>query len=330
MSTPKRALKLGYGTPDPNYLHLGDNLAALRDLIPDESVDLVYLDPPFNTNMHHSALRRDSGKTTTLRIRGFSDVWRWNPDSEAQIAEWMNDRRTGIGDLILSFQRFLGRSQMMAYLTMMTPRLQQLHRVLKPSGSIFLHCDPGASHYLKLLMDAIFGINQFQNEIVWSYKSGGATSRRFSRKHDIILFYSKDRARLNFNPLREKSYNRKLKPYHFKGVREYRDEVGWFTMVNMKDVWQMDMVGRTSRERTGYPTQKPEALLERIILAGTKEGELVLDPFCGSGTTLAVAERLDRRWIGIDSNEDALLIASKRIEAIRSSKLITDNGSDRK
>jgi DNA modification methylase len=202
---------------------------------------------------------------------------------------------------------------MCGYLAMMAPRLIEMRRVLKSSGCIFLHCDPVSSHYLKLLMDMIFKAGNFRNEIIWSYKSGGASARRFARKHDVILFYARDAHGCKFNALKEKSYNRDRKPYRFKGVAEYQDDNGWFTCVNMKDVWQVDMVGRTSRERTGYPTQKPEALLERIILAASDPGDMVLDPFCGSGTTLAVAQKLGRRWMGIDISPQAIQIAGRRL-----------------
>jgi len=172
--------------------------------------------------------------------------------------------------------------------------------VLKKTGSIYLHCDYRASHYLKMVMDEIFGVENFINEIVWCYKSGGASPKHhFSRKHDVILFYSRSENYI-FNPQQEKSYNRDLKPYRFAGVQEYQDEIGWYTMVGMKDYWQIDMVGRTSSERVGYPTQKPAALLERIIKASSKEDDWVLDPFCGCGTTLIAANQLNRRWIGID------------------------------
>ena len=161
-------------------------------------------------------------------------------------------------------------------------------------------------------MDAIFGKKNFQNEIVWSYKSGGATIKRFSRKHDIVFFYSK-RLSFKFNALKEKSYNRDFKPYNFKGVKEFQDNVGWYTLVNMKDVWNIDMVGRTSKERMGYPTQKPLALYERIVKASSNEGDIVLDPFCGCATTCVVAEKLNRQWVGIDIWDGTQKIVEKRM-----------------
>ena len=201
-----------------------------------------------------------------------------------------------------------------AYLLNMAIRLKSMRRVLKNTGSIYLHCDPTASHYLKLIMDAIFGFQNFLNEIVWCYKSGGASpSKFFSRKHDVIFLYVKNKKEYQFNSQLEKSYNRDFKPYRFKGVSEYKDDIGWYTMVGMKDYWQIDMVGRTSSERLGYPTQKPLELLKRIIKVSSNEGDLVLDPFCGCGTTLHAAEELKRKWIGIDISQFAAGLVRNRL-----------------
>ena len=196
----------------------------------------------------------------------------------------------------------------------MAIRLIPMRRVLKETGSIYLHCDPTASHYLKMILDAIFKSQNFLNEIVWCYKSGGASpSKNFSRKHDVIFYYVKNRKKYRFNRQLEKSYNRDFKPYRFKGVPEYKDDVGWYTMVGMKDYWQIDMVGRTSSERLGYPTQKPLALLDRIIKASSNENDLILDPFCGCGTTVHAAEKLKRRWIGIDISTFSVGLIRERI-----------------
>lgn len=259
---------------DTNAVHCGDCLSKLADM-PPCCVDLVYIDPPFNSKRRHVMLSRGKEK------RHFED-------------------------------RF---EDVSAYLAYMKPRLIQIHRVLKPTGSFYYHCDWHASHYVKVLLDSpsLFGYGNFQNEIVWLYKSGGASPlKRFSRKHDIILYYTKSEE-YTFNGLREKSYNRGLKPYNFEGVHEYQDDVGWYTSVGMKDYWEINMVGRTSHERLAYPTQKPEALLERIIRASSNEGDIVLDAFCGSGTTLAVAQRLKRRWIGMDISPEACALAEKRL-----------------
>jgi len=168
---------------------------------------------------------------------------------------------------------------------------------------------------LKAVMDAIFGWRNFRNEIVWCYKSGGASPKRhFSRKHDLILWYSKS-GKYKFNPQTEKSYNRGFKPYRFAGVEEFEDERGWYTLVGMKDYWELDMVGRTSKERTGYPTQKPLRLYERIIKASSNEGDIVLDPFCGCATTLVAAERSNRRWVGIDLWKSAHELVQSRLRS---------------
>lgn len=258
-----------------NIVYCGDCLTRLRDM-PANSIDLIYIDPPFNSQRDHVMLSAEKEK------RRFEDRF-----------ENVNE-----------------------YLGYMKPLLIQLHRVLKPTGSFYYHCDWHASHYIKVLLDGpdLFGYDNFQNEIVWLYKSGGASPRkRFSRKHDIILFYTKTSV-YTFNGLKEKSYNRNLKPYNFEGVEEQQDEVGWYTTVGMKDYWEINMVGRTSGERLDYPTQKPEALLERIITASSNEGDVVLDAFCGSGTTLAAAQKLNRRWIGIDISAAACKLAKQRLK----------------
>jgi DNA modification methylase len=203
---------------------------------------------------------------------------------------------------------------MSSYIGWLEPRMREMHRLLADSGSACIHCDWHASHYLRVAMDNIFGYARFVNEIVWCYKSGGASPKRhFSRKHDVLLLYGKSDDRF-FAPQREKSYNRELKPYRFPGVEEFQDEKGWHTLVAMKDWWEIDMVGRTSRERTGYPTQKPIRLLERLIACCCPPSGVVADFFCGSGTTAAAAMRLGRRFIACDQSAEAIAIARKRLE----------------
>jgi len=299
-----------------NQLHFGDNLDVLRNNIRDESVDLIYLDPPFNSKANYNVLFKEvKGTPSTAQIEAFTDTWKWDATAARTYQELIasGDAPVELLELLQGFDSFLKTSNMMAYLVMMAPRLVELHRVLKSTGSLYLHCDPTASHYLKLLLDAVFGKNNFQNEIIWAYKSGGATKRRFARKHDVIFFYTKDNKKYLFNTQKEKSYNRDLKPYNFEGVDEYQDEIGWYTEVNMKDVWNIDMVGRTSKERLGYPTQKPQALLERILKASSNEGDVVLDPFCGCGTTIAAAQALNRRWIGVDITYLAINLIKSRL-----------------
>ncbi|MCD6327063.1 restriction endonuclease, partial [bacterium] len=214
-------------------------------------------------------------------------------------------------DAMQAFRKLLGENDMMAYLAMMAPRLVELRRVLKPSGSIYLHCDPTASAHLRLLMDAVLGAENFHNEIIWCYKTGGATKRRFARKHDTLLFYSKDANHSRFNVQKEKSYM--AHRYGFKKSHFQEDEKGQFSWVIMKDWWELPAVGSSDAQRLGYPTQKPEALLERIIRASSNEGDLVLDPFCGCGTTIASAHRLGRRWIGIDVTHLAISLIKSRL-----------------
>ena len=161
---------------------------------------------------------------------------------------------------------------------MLASRLLLMRELLSDDGVLCLHLDWHASHYARVLLDEIFGSENFVNEIIWNYKSGGSTNKRFSRKHDNILIYSRTK-KFKFRPQKEKSYNRGFKPYRFKGVEEFQDDIGWYTMVNMKDVWSIDMVGRTSAERTGYATQKPKQLINRIIEAFTDEGDIVADVF---------------------------------------------------
>lgn len=188
-----------------------------------------------------------------------------------------------------------------------------MRKLLAEDGLIWVHLDWHSAHYMKLIMDEVFGAKNFRNEIIWQYKSGGSGKRHFSRKHDTILVYSKT-AYYHLNVPKEKSYNRGLKPYRFKGVKEYKDEYGWYTMVNMKDVWSIDMVGRTSAERNGYATQKPTELLRRIIEATTDEGDYCADFFCGSGTLPETAEALNRHWVGCDTEPLAISTTRKRLE----------------
>ncbi len=262
---------------DSNLIYRGDSYTILKRNFPENCIDLIYIDPPFSFDPKYAKLWYDK---ETLEM--FKEL-----------------RKGGIKH----------------YISWISKRIEQAYRVLKNTGSIYLHCDWKFGHYIKVEMDNIFGRNNFQNEIIWSYKSGGSTPKRFARKHDALFFYTKSK-QLTFNTLQEKSYNRDLKPYRFKGVEEFQDEIGWYTLVNMRDVWEINMVGRTSGERIGYPTQKPEALLERIIKASSNEYDIVLDPMCGCGTTMAAAHKLDRRWIGIDISTQACEVMKKRMEGL--------------
>lgn len=203
-----------------------------------------------------------------------------------------------------------------SFVAMIYERLSLIHSLLAEDGSIYVHCDWRVNSLIRLILDEVFGVEKFMNEIVWCYKSGGASKEHFGKKHDNIFAFNKSAAFI-FNPLTEKSYNRDLRPYRFKGVEEFKDAKGWYTNVVMKDWWKVDMVGRTSGERTNYPTQKPETLLERIIKASSNEGDLVADFFCGSGTTLAVAEKLGRKWIGSDLSRFAIHTTRKRLIGVQ-------------
>jgi len=206
------------------------------------------------------------------------------------------------------------KTGMTGFTDMLRPRFELMQRLLSETGLIAVHLDYHAVHYVKVLMDEIFGMDNFINEIIWAYKSGGASPRSFARKHDNILLYSKT-GKYFFSPQKEISYNRGGKPYHFKGVDEFCDENGrWYTLVNQKDVVNIDMVGRTSSERTGYSTQKPEALLKLLISSCCREGGICADFFAGSGTTGAAAKALGRQYILCDLNPDAYRICASRLK----------------
>ena len=296
----------------PNTLYYGDCLDIMADF-EDSCIDLICLDPPFNSNEKYNKVFKNSGLLIDPQIKAFDDVWLWDDTSAGRVARVKNAVANPASKVIAGFERFIPQSKMLSYTSYMAERLFMMHRILKETGSIYLHCDPYASHYLKLIMDAIFGEKNFRNEIVWSYRSGGVSKNWFGRKHDIILFYSKDHRNVHtFNVQKERSYNRDFKPYRFQGVAEFQDDQGrWYTMASMRDVWEIDMVGRTSSERLGYPTQKPLALYERIINASSNPGELVLDPFAGCGTTIEAAAKNGRAVIGIDILPFALRLINR-------------------
>ena len=301
-----------------NKLYFGDNLDILRERVPSESVDLIYLDPPFNSNATYNVLFQEkSGEKSAAQITAFEDTWHWGMESEYAYQEVVKEGPRKLAELLQAMRTFLGQNDMMAYLVMMAQRMVELHRVLKPMGSIYLHCDPTASHYLKLLMDATFGNKNFLNEVVWHYRRWTGTAHNFLRMHDILLFYAKNRGEHKFNPLftdyTEKSLARK-QYYHtrIKGDDVYVTSISP-EGIKENDVWTIPVINSQAKERLGYPTQKPESLLERIIKASSNEGDLVLDPFCGCGTTIAVAERLHRRWIGIDITHLAISLMRHRL-----------------
>jgi site-specific DNA-methyltransferase (adenine-specific) len=306
-------------------LFLGDNLDVLQTHVADESVHLIYLDPPFNSNRTYAAAPRRAGGPKILK---FDDTWRWDARAEAAFADLSSCRGAPpkLTALLTALRGVLGEGDLLAYLVMMGRRLIELHRVLSPTGALYLHCDPTASHYLKIVLDVVFGAQSFQNEVVWRYRRWPARARRFQRMHDVLFYYSKsDRGDHTFHTLYgyEKLADSTLKTFgtkkqladfssgHRKPSITEEETLG----PPLSDVWEIGVIAPIGRERTGWPTQKPEALLERIVRASSSEGDTVLDPFCGSGTALVVAQRLGRRFIGIDAAPPAIDTAKKRLAA---------------
>ena len=358
-----------------NKLYYGDNLEILRNRenFPDKCVDLIYLDPPFNSNRNYNVLfKSESGADSEAQITAFEDTWHWGETAEDTYHDLITDAPEKVSTAIEALLNLIDRNQMMAYLVMMAARLVELHRVLKPAGSLYLHCDPTASHYLKILLDAIFGVENFRNEIVWKRTSAHNDAKRFGKIHDILFYYSRNRKQVYFEPVyvdySEDYLNEKFKqdengrwyklenltaPYrggpggrfmfHEKipgptrmwskseetmeqlwnegliktgrdgkprldGLIEYLDEKEGMPV---QDWWDdIPRIANTANERLHYPTQKPLALLERIIRASSNEGEVVLDPFCGCGTAIAAAHKLNRRWIGIDITHLSIALKS--------------------
>lgn len=307
-------------------LYFGDNLDVLRGHIKDETIDLIYLDPPFNSKRDYNLLfQTPKGHDSDAQIIAFQDTWQWGEQAEREFAEVLRQSNTDVAELMQSLRRFLKESDIMAYLIMMANRLLELHRTLKPSGSLYLHCDPTASHYLKILLDAVFGKNNFRNEIIWNYKKWAVAQTHFSRNHDVILFYVKDKKLAPFNPQLQPRAASTLKRFGNKKIVSALDETTGRRVpsqtlsedsggVKMSDVWEIGIISPSSKERLGYPTQKPMALLERIIQASSQEGDVVLDPFCGCGTAVHVAQKLGRNWIGIDITHLAIGLIEKRMK----------------
>ena len=361
-----------------NTLYYGDNLEILREHVPDESVDLVYLDPPFNSNASYNVLfREQSGEGSPAQIKAFTDTWEWTQESQRTFEQeiMLNPAApANVREMVNAFRQFIGSNAMMAYLVMMTPRLVELRRVLKPTGSIYLHCDPTASHYLKVLMDAVFGKEGFQNEITWQRTGAHSDARRYGSISDHLLFYTKSRqwtwnsqytpyadeyvkeryryddgdGRLYWrNTMTAPSHGRPTTAMRFRGIeREPPPGTMWRFTQNqidqleeqsriyysksgmpyvksylderkgrpLQDIWADVLMSKSGRERLGYPTQKPLALLERIISASSNEGDVVLDPFCGCGTAIAAAHKLNRSWIGIDITHLAVALMKNRLK----------------
>ncbi len=307
-----------------NQLYYGDNLSILRDHIPDESIDLIYLDPPFNSSANYNVLFKEhGGEQSAAQIAAFEDTWHWTEESEATYHNLVTNASENLVNLMQAFRSFLGTNDMTAYLTMMAPRLVELHRVLKPTGSIYLHCDPTADAYLRILMDAIFTPQCFRNEIIWSYRRWPSKSKAYQSMHDVILFYAKTSTgpatfNIEYEP-NSASYDKR-----FGGKTQMLDPETKTRKIVLeeeskglarRDVWDISIIAGSSKERLGYPTQKPLTLLDRIISTSSNAGDTILDPFCGCGTTVTVAERLHRKWIGIDITHLAVSLIKTRLQA---------------
>lgn len=388
-----------------NTLYYGNNLPILRDYVKDETVDLIYLDPPFNSKRTYNVLfAHEDGKEAEAQIAAFGDTWHWSEKVEAHYGTLTRDSAYHITQMIEALRSFIGTNQMMAYLVMMAVRLIELHRVLKPTGSLYLHCDPTASHYLKILLDTIFGAQGFRTEIVWKRTSAHSNTKQGAKQpgaiHDVIFFYSKSNDWV-WNPqyteydkryvernYRHKDTNGRLyradnltaakaggdvsylwhvkrqlpngeweadldgdhknpvDGYEYKGVPPYNGRYWAYSQENMRkfaiedrlyyassgmpnykryldempgvhiqDLWlDIPPLSGQAAERLGYPTQKPTELLKRIIEASSNEGDVVLDPFCGCGTTISAAQQLDRKWIGIDITTLATGLIKRRLK----------------
>ncbi|MBI4331247.1 MAG: restriction endonuclease [Chloroflexi bacterium] len=308
---------------ETNVLYYGDNLDILRKYIPDGSVDLIYLDPPFNSKKDYNILfKEDDSQWSPAQVKAFEDTWRWDAQAEAAYQEVIDTSSMRLAKLISAMREGIGANDVMAYLVMMATRLTELHRVLKATGSVYLHCDPTMSHYLKLVLDQIFGPRNFRNEIVWHYRKWPTGRLQFQRNHDIIFFYSKSESLARtFNQLFMERAASTLQRFGTKKIISGRDQTGQripsATMeedslgVRQDDVWD---IGRVPPIKQLFPTEKPLALLERIVSASSKEGDVVLDPFCGCGTALVASHKLDRKWIGIDITHLAIAVMKRRLQ----------------
>ena len=362
-----------------NTLYYGDNLTVLRACIPDESVDLIYLDPPFNSQATYNVLfKSTAGEKSHAQIEAFEDTWHWGEEAELAFDAVMSSDNADAAEMLRAMRSFLKENDMMAYLAMMAVRLQELHRVLRDAGSLYLHCDSSASHYLKLILDAIFDAEFYRNEITWKRTTTHSDSKTWSRVADTIFFYTKGKKftwntphdphseeylatkyryddgdgriyRLDNitspNPRPNMMYEWRGFPYPPKGWRYSKETMAqldvegriWYPRKKdgnfdygkrpqikryleemeggvMGTVWtDIPPINSQAQERLGYPTQKPQALLERIITASSNEGDVVLDPFCGCGTSIHAAQKLKREWIGIDITHLAISLIEKRL-----------------
>ena len=373
---PKRQAREQERLFEPNLLYYGDNLFVLREHIRDETIDLVYLDPPFKSGQNYNVLFKErSGERAASQVKAFEDTWTWDQAAWESFQETVRTGPSEVSEALQAFRKLVGTSDMLAYLSMMAPRLVELRRVLRKTGSIYLHCDPTASHYLKLLMDAVFGPKSFRNEIVWKRTNAHSSAKKYAPVHDTLMYYGRGttpkwnsprtgyeeaylnkyyrfddgdgrlywRADLCAAGVRKGSsgqlwrgFDPTAKGMHWKFTvptlekldkegriywpaggtgwpqyKRYRDELKGKAV---SDLWDdVPRINPVGKERIHYPTQKPEALLDRVIQASSDEGDTVLDPFCGCGTTIAAAQRLRRRWIGIDIAKVAIGIIDDRL-----------------
>lgn len=361
-----------------NTLFFGDCLEIIQEQIPDEAVDLIYLDPPFNSNRDYNLLfKTPKGHAVDAQITAFEDSWHWGKQAEQEFDLILHQPRTEVSELMLALRRFLRENDLLAYLTMMTSRLLEMHRVLKSTGSLYLHCDLTVSHYLKLVLDAIFGSINYRNEITWKRTSAHANvGKKYALVQDRLFFYTKSnqwkwtQPYLPYSDSYIKSHYGQIEPdteryfttrdltapmqrasqgqlYEWKGMRPSSSRCWAYSQENMEkfeqkgriiysnrgmprlklyldempgtpldDVWtDLAPINSQASERLGYPTQKPLALLERIIQASSHEGDMVLDPFCGCGTAVHAAQKLGRKWIGIDITHLAISIIEQRIKS---------------
>ncbi|OBB86287.1 hypothetical protein A5760_06145 [Mycobacterium colombiense] len=385
---------------DKNQLYYGDNLDVLRKYIKDESVDLVYLDPPFNSNRNYSVIFNRNAQydsEDSAQIEAFEDTWHWTPTTDTHFGQFIEDAPNEAADALTAMHTLLGENDAMAYLTNMAPRLLELHRVLKATGSLYLHCDPTMSHYLKILLDAIFDPKNFKSEVIWKRTNSHNSAKRWGPQHDVLLFYTKgstytwnrvfqeyDRQYVaekfvwndarglyqdvaltgpgvrqgdsgkpwrGVNPtkggrhwqppslmydLYEKLTGQSLASLPMQERLDKADELGLIHWPKKADgqprfkqfldispgtpaqdiIIDIDPINSQAAERLGYPTQKPLALMERVINASSNEGDIILDPFCGCGTTVDAAQRLNRKWIGIDITYFAIDLITKRLNEV--------------
>lgn len=363
-----------------NQLYFGDNLIILRDHIPSESVDLIYLDPPFNSKRNYNVyLNTPKGHQSDAQITAFEDTWHWSDQTTDELHQILHQPNTNVSELINAFTKFLHQSDMMAYLVMMTNRLLELHRVLKPTGSLYLHCDPTASHYLKIVLDNVFGSDNFQNEITWKRSHAhGNVGRNYGSIADLILWYTKTDLYSWNQPYTQLTDEEILEKYpnvdqngrrwqsvtlrnpgprpnlHYpytarNGITYQPHPNGWSCNIEKmqyyedtdhlhyptktegalrlkmyadeslgeraQNIWtDIPPIASQAAERLGYPTQKPVALLERIIQTSSNPGDVVLDPFCGCGTAVHAAQKLNRAWIGIDITHLAIHLIERRLK----------------